>query len=151
MGSGFSVTGSRRPPSIFGVEGGCQHILNVVYYVSEKPVVWMGQSKKDHLEMPDAVQDALGHALSEAQKGRYFHGAVPMRGYLRDVTELRINHEGDTYRMMLTTEIPGVVYVLHVFKKKSKRGLQTPREDIDRITERLKRLRTLKRSGESQP
>ncbi len=110
----------------------------------------MGQSKKDHLDMPDAVQDALGHALSEAQKGRTFHRAAPMKGDLRDVTEVRVNHESDAYRMMFTTELPGVVYVLHVFKKKSKRGLQTPREEIDRITERLKRVRTLKQSGASQ-
>jgi phage-related protein len=30
------------------------------------------------------------------------------------------------------------VFVLHVFQKKSKRGIATPKRDMDLITERLK-------------
>jgi phage-related protein len=32
------------------------------------------------------------------------------------------------------------VYVLHVFQKKSKHGIATPREDIDLIRKRLQRV-----------
>jgi phage-related protein len=110
----------------------------------------MGQAKKDHLGMPDAVQDAFGYRLDQAQMGLIPDGAIRLKESLRDVMEIRMNHEGDTYRMIFTTEFPDAVYVLHVFKKKSKRGLQTPREEIDRITERLKRVRTLNRSGPTQ-
>jgi phage-related protein len=34
---------------------------------------------------------------------------------------------------------PGVVYVLHAFQKKSKKGIATPQRDIDLIKARLKR------------
>jgi phage-related protein len=35
------------------------------------------------------------------------------------------------------------IYVLHVLQKKSKRGRETPRRDIDLIKERLKRAEAL--------
>lgn len=118
--------------------------------VSEKPVVWMGQAKKDHLDMPDGVQDAFGYRLDQAQIGLIPDGAIRLKANLRGVMEIRMDYEGDTYRMMFTTEFPDTVYVLHVFKKKSKRGSHTPREEIDRITARLKRVRNLNRSGAGQ-
>jgi phage-related protein len=44
--------------------------------------------------------------------------------------EVRVDDDGDTYRTMYTTEMEGVVYVLDVFKKKSKAGIATPQADI---------------------
>jgi len=116
---------------------------------NEIPVVWMGQSKKDLLSMPDHVQDAFGYALGEAQNGRSDDGAVSMKGFLRGVTEIRVNHQGDTYRLMFTTELPHGIYALHAFKKKSKRRSQTPREDLARIAERFKGARALSQLGGS--
>lgn len=113
-------------------------------------MVWMGRSKKDHLEMPDPVQDTFGYRLDQAQIGLIPDGSIRLKAHLRGVIEIRMDHEGDTYRMIFTTEVADAVYVLHVFKKKSKRGSQTPREEIDRITRRLKGVRTLTRSGASQ-
>jgi phage-related protein len=45
---------------------------------------------------------------------------------------------GDTYRAVYTVKFAGVVYVLHAFQKKSKKGIATPQADIDRIVARLK-------------
>ena len=36
------------------------------------------------------------------------------------------------------TPFASAVYVLHAFKKKSKRGIKTPQSDIDLIKQRLK-------------
>lgn len=44
----------------------------------------------------------------------------------------------NTYRAVYTERFKGVVFVLHVFQKKSKRGAATPKADIDLIRERLK-------------
>jgi phage-related protein len=91
--------------------------------------------------MPEDVKDEVGFALDAAQKGGKVSYAVPMRGNLRSVVEIRVDDDGDTYRTMYTTEMKGVVYVLDVFKKKSKRGIATPKEDLDRIRARLKAAR----------
>ena len=66
-----------------------------------------------------------------------------MPSHLRDTTvggvlELIEDHRGDTYRGVYTVKFKDVLYVLHVFKKKSKRGIATPRRDKELIDSRLK-------------
>jgi phage-related protein len=43
-----------------------------------------------------------------------------------------------TYRAVYTVRFEKAVFVLHVFQKKSKRGISTPKADIDLVRERLK-------------
>jgi phage-related protein len=45
---------------------------------------------------------------------------------------------GVTYRAVYTIKLPGAVYVLHVFQKKSKRGIKTPAAEMETIPRRLK-------------
>ncbi len=52
--------------------------------------------------------------------------------------ELVERYSKDTYRAVYVANIEGVVYVLHCFKKKSKQGIKTPKEDIDLIRQRLR-------------
>jgi phage-related protein len=42
-----------------------------------------------------------------------------------------------------TVRLQGVVYVLHVFQKKSKRGSETPKHEIDLIWRRLEAARQM--------
>jgi len=42
-------------------------------------------------------------------------------------------------RAVYTVKFAGVIYVLHAFQKKSKKGIATPQRDIDLIKTRLKR------------
>jgi phage-related protein len=72
---------------------------------------------------------AGGHPAAKALKG--FGG--------RGVLEVVDDFDGDTYRAVYTVKFAGVVYVLHAFQKKSKRGIATPQRDIDLIKARLKR------------
>ena len=44
----------------------------------------------------------------------------------------------DAYRAVYTVRFEDVVYVLHCFQKKSKRGIETPKPDMQIITRRLK-------------
>lgn len=107
-----------------------------------KTLVWMGSSRRDLAALPEDVRRQLGIALFWAQKGGTHPNAKPMSGpQLRGVTEVVADHVGDTYRAMYTTRIGEVVYVLHAFQKKSKRGIATPKAEIDLIVKRLKDAR----------
>ena len=48
------------------------------------------------------------------------------------------DHDGNTYRAIYTVKFAGVVYVLHAFQKKAKRGIATPKQEIDRLCARLR-------------
>ena len=61
-------------------------------------------------------------------------GIVPGSGVL----ELVESHDGDAYRVVYTVRFKDAVYVLHAFQKKSKRGIKTPKHDMEVIRERLK-------------
>ena len=45
---------------------------------------------------------------------------------------------GGTYRAVYTVKFAEAVFVLHCFQKKSKRGIATPKKDMDIINARLK-------------
>jgi phage-related protein len=92
--------------------------------------------------MPDEVKDEFGYALDCVQKGETPKSATKMKGKLSDVMEIHVDEGGDTYRTMYTVRLEGIVYVLDAFKKKSKRGTETPQSDLERIEQRLKVART---------
>jgi phage-related protein len=104
-----------------------------------KPVVWIGSSLKDLKAFPDEVKDEVGFALFEAQCGRQPSSAKPLKGFHgASVLEIKDDFQTDTYRLVYTVKFEGVIYVLHAFQKKSKRGIATSQADIDLIKERLK-------------
>lgn len=47
--------------------------------------------------------------------------------------------EVEQYREVYTVKYKEVLYVLHIFQKKSKRDIETPKQDIELIKNRLKR------------
>lgn len=107
--------------------------------MDRKSIHFLGSSKKGLREMPDDVQDAFGAALLDAQYGDIPDGARPFgEGVSRGVMKLVEDHDGDTYRAAYTVAFARAVYVLHVFKKKSKTGIATPDHDKDVIRQRLK-------------
>ena len=62
----------------------------------------------------------------------------PLRGLGANVLEVMSRHDGDTYRAVYTVRFKAAVYVLHAFQKKAKRGIATPKREIDLIKRRLK-------------
>ena len=103
-----------------------------------RPLLWVASSKRDYREFPPRVQDALGFELFLAQTGQHPPSAKPLKGLGSGVVELIGDFDGDTYRAVYTVRFREAVYVLHAFKKKSKRGIATPKSDIDLIKRRLK-------------
>jgi phage-related protein len=105
-----------------------------------RALYWVGSSKRDLMALPDAVIDAFGYAFYLAQIGRKHEQAKPLKGFgSAGVLEVVEDKEGNTYRGVYTVRFPRRIFVLHVFQKKSKRGIATPKEDLDLIRDRLKR------------
>lgn len=55
----------------------------------------------------------------------------------RSVLEIVAPYQGDTYRAVYTVRFQDAIYVLHAFQKKAKKGIATPKKDLDLIRERL--------------
>jgi phage-related protein len=107
-----------------------------------KIVEWIASSIDDLKDFPEDVQQSIGYALYQAQCGAKHPDAKPLKGFQgAGVLEVVEDFDGDTYRAVYTVRFEGVVYVLHVFQKKSKRGIATPKQDIDLIERRLKRAK----------
>ena len=104
-----------------------------------KPLYWIGSSKKDLKSVPEEVQDRFGYALYLAQVGKKHVDAKPLQGFgSAGVLEVVEDRHGDTYRAVYTVRFRAAVFVLHVFKKKARKGIETPKHDLDVIRERFK-------------
>jgi len=91
------------------------------------------------MEFPDPVVKEMGHALHIAQTGGKANDAKPLRGFGgAGVLEIVEDHDGDTYRAVYTVKLAGVIYALHCFQKKSKKGSETPNQTVNLIKKRLK-------------
>jgi phage-related protein len=111
--------------------------------VSEPPtaksIVWIGSSRRDLKSFPAEVKDVMGYALYQAQVGRKAPSAKPLAGFGgAGILEIVEDHQTDTYRAVYTVKFSELVYVLHAFQKKSKKGIATPKPDIDLIKRRLR-------------
>jgi phage-related protein len=104
-----------------------------------KTVIWVGPTRKELRTFPRPVQRAVGVALYAAQLGETPPEAKPLKGFNgAGVLELVEDHRGDTYRAVYTVRFATKIFVLHVFQKKSKRGIATPQKEIELIRARLK-------------
>ena len=105
---------------------------------TEKPVHWVGSSKRDLLSLPKQVVSDMGYALGLAQLGGKHPEAKPWKGLGTGVFELVERHEGDAYRAVYTVRFEAAVYVLHAFQKKSPKGIRTDQRDVDLVARRLR-------------
>lgn len=81
----------------------------------------------------------FGHALDFAQHGEQHDAAKPLGGFGgAGVLEIVEENMGNAYRAIYTVKFKEAVFVLHCFQKKSKRGIATPKEDMDIVRARLK-------------
>ncbi len=110
----------------------------------QRQIEWIGTSLKDMRAMPEEVRRFFGVALFAAQIGSKHPEAKPMKGFTGSgVLEIVEDYNTDTYRAVYTVRYVDAVYVLHVFQKKSKKGIATPQEEIDKIKKRLSAVEEL--------
>lgn len=114
-----------------------------------KPLIWVGSSKGSLLKLPRWVQKMIGHSLNLAQLGREDQDSWIMKGFgSADVREIKKDDESGTYRSIYTVKFKEAIYVLHVFQKKSKSGISTPKKDLDLISARIKEAQRIHSSLE---
>jgi len=107
---------------------------------ARKPVEWIGSSRGDLRAFPQEVRRVMGQAIDDAQLGTEHPAAKALKGFGgRSVLEAVDDFDGDTFRAVYTVRFAGVVYVLHAFQKKSKKGIATPQREIQVIKAQLQR------------
>ena len=88
--------------------------------------------------MPQQVRRDVGQALYAAQQGVTDPAAKPVKGFGgARVMEIVERYRTDAYRAVYTAHFENAVYVLHVFQKKSKSGVATPKHEIELIRARF--------------
>ena len=95
-----------------------------------RPVVWMGDRKKQLKKMPEDVQKQMGGENPPHSK--------MLKGLGSGVFEIRDDFDSNTYRLVYAVQIGKRLYVLHALQKKSKKGIATPPRDVELITRRYK-------------
>lgn len=105
---------------------------------SPRPLFWIGPSQRDLRRFPDDVREVIGFGLFRAQGGSKHPSARPLKGFGgAGVLEIVQDHDGSTYRAVYTVRFVEAVYVLHVFQKKSRKKIATPKHEIELIRARL--------------
>jgi phage-related protein len=107
-----------------------------------KPVRWIGGSKGDVSAFPHDVKLRVGGALWDAQIGVKSPLAKALKGFGdAGVLEVVVDFDGNAFRTVYTIRFAEAVYVLHAFQKKSKRGVATPKAELDLVRARLARAK----------
>lgn len=112
-------------------------MLNSLKTPVVRPVRWMGNSKKNLMKFPPEVMKIIGDELQYMQFGGMPKDAKPFKGVGSGVFEIAIKYDKEAYRTIVAVQLGNYIYVLHAFQKKSKKGISTPKEDIDLIKQRL--------------
>ena len=103
-----------------------------------RPLVWMGNARRNLQAFPKGAQKLIGDELQLIQFGGMPADAKPFKGVGSGVFEIALRFEGDAYRTVVAVQLGERIYVLHAFQKKSKKGIATPKPDVDLIKQRYK-------------
>jgi phage-related protein len=111
----------------------------------ERRISWLKAALKDFQDFPRGAQIDIATALTEAARGRKADTAKPFKGVASGVFEIAIRHRGNAFHAIYAVQIGDDIWVIDAFQKKSKSGIKTPQMDVDRIKQRLKRLKEMLR------
>jgi phage-related protein len=101
-----------------------------------RPLIWVGNSKRNIQAFPKSAQKVIGDELQLIQFGGMPKHAKPFKGIGSGVLEIAVRFEGHAYRTVVAVQLDERVYVLHAFQKKSKKGIATPKHDVELIKRR---------------
>ena len=111
-----------------------------------RPVIWLGDTDKEIRNFPDDVKQQIGYELHLIQGGEMPKSAKLFKGVGSGVIEIAIKYDTDAYRCVQAVQLGNDIYVLHAFKKKSSKGIETPKKDVDIIKQRYKDAQELARN-----
>lgn len=112
---------------------------------STRPVSWIKAALREFETFPDGVRSTFLTALTIAAEGGKADIAKPMRGLGSGVFEIALPFRGDAFRVVYAVQLGEDIWVVHVFQKKSTRGIKTPQAEIDLVKDRMKRLKEMLR------
>lgn len=113
--------------------------------VRTRPVSWIKAALREFETFPDGVRSPCLTALTIAAEGGKADIAKPMRGLGSGVFEIALPFRGDAFRVVYAVQLGEDIWVVHVFQKKSTRGIKTPKAEIDLVKDRMKRLKEMLR------
>ena len=117
-----------------------------------RPVVWMGNSKRNLQAFLEGAQKLIGDELQLLQFGGMPKDAKPFKGVDSGVVEIALRYDTDAYRTVVAVQLGKKLYVLHAFQKKSKTGSKTSKQDVDLIKQRYAAAKELaKHEQEEKP
>lgn len=108
-----------------------------------RPLVWLGNSLRNLRAFPAEAKKIIGDELQLIQFGGMPRDAKPFKGVGSGVFEIALRYDGEAYRTVLAVQLGRNIYVLHAFQKKSKKGIATPKSDVDLIKQRYKEAKEL--------
>ncbi len=108
---------------------------------TEKEIVWVTAALKDFKKFPKAAQEKIFSTLNLAAQGEKAEIAKPMKGLGAGVFEVALKYRTDAYRTVYAVQMDEKIWVLHAFMKKAKRGIKTPKQDIDLIQHRIRKIK----------
>ena len=108
-----------------------------------RKISWVKAAAKEFKRFPKGAREEIEGALTLAAQGEKAEIAKPMKGIGTGVFEIAIKYSADAYRLVYAVKIDEKIWVLHAFKKKSKTGIKTPKQDIDLVKSRIKILKEI--------
>ena len=102
-----------------------------------KPVIFLGDSLERLKAFPENARRQAGFQLDRLQHGLAPDDFKPMATVGRGVEELRVRDASGAYRVIYIARLKEGVYVLHAFKKTTRK---TSKADIELARARLSGL-----------
>ena len=110
-----------------------------------RPVSWVKAALKEFENFPEGAKSIFLAALTIAAEDGKTDTAKPMHGLGSGVFEIALAYRSDAFRVVYSVRWADEIWVIHAFQKKSKKGIKTPKHEIDVIKDRLKRLQEVLR------
>ena len=104
-------------------------------------ISWIKAAQKDFDKFPLEARQKIVTALKIAAEGERADIAKPMKGLGSGVYEVALRHSTNAYRVVYAVQIGADLWVVHAFQKKSRKGIETPKEEIVLIKGRIKWLK----------
>lgn len=107
-----------------------------------RPIVWLRARRRDFEDFPEKARDRPLDALTVAAEGGTPAIAKPLRGFGSGVLELALAFRGDAFRVVYAVQLGADLWV-HALQKKSKTRIRTPKQEIELIEARFRRVKEM--------
>jgi len=102
----------------------------------DKPVLWLGSSRRDIRSFPPEARRAAGYQLLRVQQGMEPIDWKPMTIIGNGVREIRVRAETE-HRVCYVARFAEAIYVLHAFEKRTQK---TRARDVELARTRYREL-----------